>query len=456
MNRKTLIALGSFIVLAVLAALALKQPEKGERASDKPRPLPKLDAAQVDTLEITKPGSPTSVLKHEGGKYSVTAPVAYAADETTVKAAFDAIVKMDVSDLVTDNKAKHAEFEVDDKGVHVVAKKGATVLADIVVGKTTGPGTMVRLTGKDQIWQASGVNKYTFDRTPADWREKSITTFTAADAEQIELATKDGGKATVKKTGAKVGSDDKWEVVQSTVKIDKLDDSIPNNIVQALSAWKANDFGDGVKPADVGLEPPLLTVTVSLKGGKKVTALLGNKKAEDEIYVKTPESPQVFIVKKYNVDRIQKRPIELRDKTLCNIAEGDVTEWSVTNAENSYAVSKSGSDWKATKPAKFEVDSTKITPIAGAFKEWKGIQFADDPSPKATGLVKPKVISAKSKTVSCTINVGDETKDKLNYYVAAPKSPDVLLAPKWNVDRILVKLADIKKAGDAAKPNPHK
>ena len=41
------------------------------------------------------------------------------------------------------------------------------------------------------------------------------------------------------------------------------------------------------------------------------------------------------------------------------------------------------------------------------------------------------------------------------------KSPDVYLAPKWNVDRVMVKLDDLRKGGTgsapvAAKPNPHK
>jgi hypothetical protein len=453
MNRKTLIALASFVVLGILAALALKQPEKGERAGDKPRLMPKLDASQFDTLEVTKPGSPTAVLKSEGGKYKVTAPVAYAADEPIVKAAFEGFAKMEASDLVTDKKDKHAEFDIDDaKGVHVVAKKADKVVADIVLGKSVGPGTMVRLAGKDPVWQATGITRYTFDKLPIDWRDKSITTFTAADAERIELASKDGGKAVVKKTGAKNGSEDKWEVVESSVKVDKLDDAVPNGIVQSMATWKANDFADGVKLADAGLEPPALTVTVTLKGDKKAVAMIGNRKGDDEVYVKIPESPQVFIAKKYNVERVNKRPIELRDKTLCNIADTDVTEWSVTHGENSYAVSKTGSDWKATKPAKLEVDSAKVTPIAGAFKELKGNAFAEDQSPKGNGLAKPQaMIAVKGKNkAACTINVGDETKDKLNYHVTSGKNPDVLLAPKWNVDRILVKIADLKKA-DAAK-----
>ena len=138
----------------------------------------------------------------------MTAPVAYAADEPVAKAAFEGLGKMDVSDLVTEQKAKHAEFEVDDKsGIHLVAKaKGGKVLADLIVGKSTGPGTMVRPTGKDEVWQATGISRYMFDKSPADWRDKSITTFTAGDAEKIEVAAKDGGKTIVKKTGSKVGN----------------------------------------------------------------------------------------------------------------------------------------------------------------------------------------------------------------------------------------------------------
>ena len=48
---------------------------------------------------------------------------------------------------MTEQKDKQAEFEVDEKsGVHMVVKeKGGKVLADVIVGKSTGPGTMVRL-----------------------------------------------------------------------------------------------------------------------------------------------------------------------------------------------------------------------------------------------------------------------------------------------------------------------
>jgi len=144
MNRKTFYALAAFAGLTVIAIIALTRPQKGERVSDRARPVAKLNTADVETIEVTKAGA-TSVIKSDGGKYTMTAPVAYAADEPAAKAAFEGLGKMDVSDLVTEQKAKHAEFEVDDKsGIHLVAKaKGGKVLADVIVGKSNGPGTMV-------------------------------------------------------------------------------------------------------------------------------------------------------------------------------------------------------------------------------------------------------------------------------------------------------------------------
>ena len=132
---------------------------------------------------------------------------------------------------------------------------------------------------------------------------------------------------------------------------------------------------------------------------------------------------------------------------------------SVAAGEKSYTLVKNGNDWKATKPAKLEVDATKVTPIAGAFKDWKGTGFADDQSPKGNGLAKPKaVISAQGATKgttkgtkpACLIRVGDESADKASYVVATATGPDVYLAPKWAIDRILVKPDDLKKAGAAA------
>jgi hypothetical protein len=460
MNRKTALAFGAFLLLSVVAFIALRAPEKGERRGDKPRPMAKLGAADFDTLEVTR-NKATTVLQKDGGKYKVTSPVSYAADENAAKAAFEAIEKLDFGDIVTDQKAKQAEFEVGDDGLRVVAKKGATSLGELIIGKAVGAGTMVRVPGKDEIWQANGSIRFTFDKSDADWRDKSITTFTASDAEKIDIKSKTGGTIALQKAAKKsdgkaddksAGNDD-WSVVTSTVPIPKMDTAAPGAMISALAAWKTNEFADNAKPEVTGLADPALTITVGLKGGKTATVLVGNKKTDDEFYVKNAESPQVFVVKKWGIEHVNKRPIDFRDKTICDIDANNLTEVAVTHGAESYTLVKNGKEWKATKPAKTEVDSSKVTPIAGAFKDWKATGFADDPSDaKAAGLAKPQAtIVAKSKAATCTLKIGNESKDKQSYFVQAGNAPDVFTVAKWSADRILVKVADIKKATIAGK-----
>src|SRR5262249_52955519 len=139
--------------LGILAAFALTRPEKGERAADKQRPVAKMNTADIASIDVTKDGATTTIAS-EGGKYKVTAPVPYAADESIAKAAFEGLGKMDVSDLVTEQKAKQAEFQVDDKsGLHVVAKgKDGKALASVQSPKPAGHSPT-----HAPLWQTPGL-----------------------------------------------------------------------------------------------------------------------------------------------------------------------------------------------------------------------------------------------------------------------------------------------------------
>jgi hypothetical protein len=450
MNRKTVTAVAAFAILGLVAFIALRQPEKGEGSVDRQRPLAKIDPAALKTISITRAGV-TSTLERDGGKLKVTAPVAATADESNVKAAFEALEKLELGNLVTENKAKQAEFEVDDaKAIHVVAKGvGGAPLADLLVGKAVGNGTMVRLAGKDEVWQAVGPLRATFDKPAAEWRDRSVATFSTADAETVTVKAggTSPGMVVVKKTGKTAGGEDKWDVVSSSPKIDKLDNGVPNGIVAALSSFKTNDFADVATPAATGLDAPALTVTVGLKGGKNVAVLLGNKKADDELYMKTADAPQIYVVKNFNSERFNKRPMDFKDKTLADVGEADLKEVSVNHGADSYTLIHEGTTWKATKPPKFQLDPGRTPSIGGAFKDWKATGFAENAPPATTGLAKPKatIVMKSNKGETITFKVGDDAKDKQNVYLASSKSPDVYLAPKWSTDRLLVKLDDLKK-----------
>jgi hypothetical protein len=449
MNRKTLIAGLVFAGLILATVLLLRSPEKGSRPTEgSARPIAKLTADGFDTLEVTK-GKETTVLKKEGDAYKIVKPMAYPADKDAAKLAFEALTKMDFATIVSDQKSRQGEFELGEDGLRVIVKKGETVLADLRVGKTTNQMTMIRVEGKDEVWSTSGLFKYQLDKDTTTWRDKSIISFDEKDAEKLQITTKSGAKIILSKPAPRdAGPAPEWQVVESSVKVEPFDKSVAGGVTSQLATWKANEFADSAKPEETGLSTPELTVTVSLMSGKQQTVLIGNKKGAEDWYVKSGDNPQVFLVKKYNLDRIYKRPIEFREKTVCNLKSDELTEVAVSHDKDSFTLAKQGSAWKATKPAAFTADDSKISPITGAFSEWKGQGFAEDNSAKATGLAKPTAtIAAKSsvKGHGCVLKIGSETSDKGNYYVQIGSQPDILTVPKWSVDRILVKLDDLKK-----------
>jgi hypothetical protein len=463
MNRKTLLAGGMFLGLLIVTMLVLRSPEKGARTGDAPRPIPAIGPG-IESLEITREGKKV-VVKKEGNKYRVVEPINYPAEEDSAKQAFEALEKAEFGTIISDQKSRHDEFEVGDKSPRVIAKKDGKVVADLRIGKVSADHTLVRVEGKNEVWQMIGSNRWHFDRDPSGWRDKSITTFNSDDAERLEVVTDDGNKIVVtRQPKGDAGVSNPWKVASSTGKVEPFDPQVANEMVTALYAFKANDFADGAAPADTGLDKPTLTVTVGLKGGKSESVLIGKKKNEEDFYVKRAADPQVFLVKKYNLERVNKRPIEFRDKTICNIA--DATQVTVSAATDSYALvkdpKKSGDDaWKITRPAGVTVDPSKAADIAVAFREWKATSYAADASPKTTGLAKPSItIAASGGGKSCLIKVGAELPDKQSRYAQVGSAPEVYVIPKWTVERVAKKVDDLKKkdgtsASATPPPSPH-
>jgi hypothetical protein len=457
MNRKTLLAGAIFAVLILATIGLLRSPEKGTQpVGERPRPIPKLKADDFDTLEVTKAGA-TTVMKKQGDGYQIVKPVDYPADKETAKSAFEAFEKLEFGNILSAEKSRQNEFEVGSDSLRVAVKKGDKLLADLRVGKTANGWTMVRLEGKDDVWGAREIYKDPFDKDTLGWRDKHISRFDVKDAEKIEIASKTGGKIVLTRPApTDAGAAPEWRAVESAVKVEPFDQRAATDVMTTSSALAANQFADGAKPEETGLDSPENTITVSLHGGQQIRVLVGKKKGHagnDETYVKMADKPQVFLVKNFTLDLLNKRPLDFRDKTICNLTAGEITEISVARDKDPFVLTrppgKTGDDaWKVTKPAGLPPDISKSNALAGFFLDWKAHGYAEDNSPKTTGLAKPRAtIGAKSKVKghACTLKVGDETGDKDNYYVMANNQPDIFVVAKSTIDRITITLDELKR-----------
>lgn len=446
MFRKTLVAGLVFLGLVLFAYRLLRSPEKGTPSVEgKPRPVPKIHPGDIDTLEVTRDGV-TTVIKKQGNQFRIVKPVSLPAQYNGATLAFEAVEQMEFVYIVTESKDRHDEYELGEKSLRMVAKRGDTVLMDLRVGKTIKLKTLVRLEGKDQVWFVANFMKYMVDKDTLGWRDNRMTEFNEGDVDKLTVATNDGAKILLARTGPGGPASD-WKVVESTVPIQQLDKSIPNALINQMAFWTANGWADDVTNMETGLEHPAMTITVDLRGGKQQIALIGKAKNDEEVYVRVTHNPQVFLVKNWALEKLNKHPIEFREKFICNVNPEEMTQIQVNNGKNSYWIEKRNNEWIVTKPAGTHLLPEKMSAVVQAFTNWKAQSYTVEPA-KNTGLAKPNaVVSVKTlvKGGGCELKVGNAIDGKFTQYIEVQGEPRTMIAPKSNVDSLLLTAEDFKK-----------
>ncbi len=168
---------------------------------------------------------------------------------------------------MTAHDARQAELQVDDAhAVRVRVRRGERLLAELLVGKVASGGTFVRLAGDGQVWRVGGELRGTFEKSTTEWRDPHVTKFDPDQVRELAVATPDGARIVVRRRLDQLGSvhagvpgfgglsHARWELVDSSVPIDRLDEQIPTEVVSTLSALDASGFADGISPAATGLD----------------------------------------------------------------------------------------------------------------------------------------------------------------------------------------------------------
>ncbi|MBX2991305.1 MAG: DUF4340 domain-containing protein [Bacteroidetes bacterium] len=175
MKRNTTILIGIFVLLAVGTYFVLQQEGEQSRASSVGDPLVKYDSASVDKLEIFA-NTNTVVLEKQAGKWMVTSPFNYPADEAGVTSAVGKGKEMNVTGLISTNPEKQHVYAVDSTGTLVNLFANNNRVASVRIGKpaTNWTETYARLEGSDNVYTVSGTLGPTFIKEPDIWRDKTI------------------------------------------------------------------------------------------------------------------------------------------------------------------------------------------------------------------------------------------------------------------------------------------
>jgi hypothetical protein len=297
MERNAKIGIG-LVVLGVLGVGVYYQYKKDAAlgTTSATADLPELKVGDdVDKIDITNGSKGEVVLEKKGDKWELTKPVTAPANEQFVKTLTDSLKELKVVDRAApkaDDEEKKT-FELGpDKGVHVVAFKGADKKLDATFGKSGGLGDAMILDGKEGVFLVTGYSSWTFAKEAKEWRNREILKLDDAAVTTFEIANKNGDFLFTKADG---DAGNAWKGTDKGKAIEHFD---PSKVPAALGAFKdlmADDFADGKSAAETGVDSPEATVTIKMKDGATHTIKVG-KAAEKNHYAQKDDDMPIFTV----------------------------------------------------------------------------------------------------------------------------------------------------------------
>ena len=110
-----------------------------------------------------------------------------------------------------------------------------------------------------------------------------------------------------------------------------------------------------------GLANPAITVEYKAEGGASGKLRLGNKNAtQGEMYALKNDEKRVLLVSAYQETSFNRTPFDLRDKKILKFDRDKADSLVLVKDKNSIEMSRSGSEWKVTKPVPSRSDYTAI------------------------------------------------------------------------------------------------
>ena len=269
-----------------------------------------LTAADIDKLTVEAPSGKLVLSREASSDKSKPNDTKWKIDSTSgdaPKTSAD-LDMMQVNAVVQGLSNLHASDFADDKKVDeekgklslVVDAKGKT--HTLWVGGEKGDEVYVATSDSPQVYT---IKKYSIEhiaRKPIDYRDKTIVKATEADLTAVEIT--DG-----KDTTSLTQKDGKWTAAKGTA-----DESKVQPVIAGFENLVADGFSEDKEPAKTGLAKPAGRAVLHEKGKPPLTLTVGATTKDGDYYVQKSGSPDVYVVKKYAVERWLKKTADLTKK----------------------------------------------------------------------------------------------------------------------------------------------
>jgi hypothetical protein len=376
----------------------------------------------------------------QGDWWRIVRPISARCDRYEAERVTSGLVDQRV-DGVLGEVEKLSEYGLDKPRFKVVLKTRFGTRA-LLFGDKDPSGTSVYVKPED-LSTVFLLPAYTVEdlqrKKPQEMRDKAVVD-TSVDKIRSVTIEGHGSRLEVCKRG------DKW-VLSRPVSRD-ADDGAVDDLLFKLTGLRAEGFADSSKPlSEYGLDEPRLKVAVTVLGRREPLGVVLGKQSPNGIYAKRLDDSEVLLLKSDTLKDLEKRPIDLMDKTIQPAKAEEITGLSIAGSHGTIVLERRGSEWMMLKPKSSPADRSKVdNELLWDLGEMKAAKILSDRllNPKQWGLDRPWLrIEVKTRGGSRTILFGQKRGDEVPVRVIGDSM--VYAVNSWVADRLNVKPDDLMK-----------
>ena len=339
-TKKLLIAA---IVLAALSGLlwwSNKNPDWGKDKKDEAAANPVLlnvsDTA-LDSIDIQKKDGSAVKLERKSGKWTITAPAPYPADQDAVSSVANALSPANGDSVVEEKPGDVAKYGLTNPSITVSIREKGGRSDQLFIGDDIPGGSMVyvRVGGNPKVFAAPSSLKTSFDKGLNDLRDKRLLTFDQGQLTRIDLAQ---GKSDIE---FGKNSQSEWTIVlpqpyrADNFQVEELLRKL-NESKMDLTA-KAEDTEKAAKSFSSG--KPVATVKLTDSTGVQTLEV---RKNGDDYFGKSSVVTGAYKLSADLGKQVEKPLAEFRNKKLFDFSFNDPNRVEIQGK----TFEKIGSDWK--------------------------------------------------------------------------------------------------------------
>lgn len=379
-----------FLLALALAAFVyfydVKRKPAPEASSDSPKPAFSLTSTDVKQIKIERAGTTMSFERKSDGWY-MTQPRSQRADSSVLDGLASQLSYVNVDRTFPATPDSLNSFGLKDPAVALNFTLNNGVSHELRFGSKDFSASSIYALIDDgkQISLVSDSIYGSANKSPDDFRDKSLTTIATGDANFFDLVNSSGEVSGAKK-------DNSWTLSKprpvggDRAKIDALLGAVATGQITKF----VSDTNSSL--AKYGLDKPAVRFQAKLADGKSVQLEVGKKEGAD-YYARDLSRPGVFQINDNLYSILSDKYIDLRDKQIVHVMPDDLTRVEVRNLNGTFACIKgSGSGLVLEQSGDKKAEPPSCPDVIGELGEDQADEVYDNPSPTVVKeLVKPAV-----------------------------------------------------------------